>query len=326
MTASELGRLARDRRQLSRELHLPSAFYGNAAALKRYAGIPPRTRLKVAIEHGIVFTDFVWGVDLQAAVPTFMCASPARAERYAALASDDRIAVPIGPMIMYAPPRPTPQPPRRLVAFPAHSTHHVDAVYDVERFARRLERYRADWDDIEVCVYWRDVLRGAHEIYRDRGFRCVTAGHIYDPAFLTRLRAILEGATVVASNEIGSYLVHAVALERPVWLQSGDIDYVAQSQAVLERDRADGPGRDDLSSELRELFAEEREDVSDEQRTAIDEFAGLASHRSPDEMRRLLTEAEERYRAAASMARRGADAMRADAVYALSKLRLLRTG
>lgn len=325
MDAAMLERLASDRPQRTRELHLPSAFYGHADALRRYAGLPRRKRLKVAIEHGVGLTPSVWDVDLEAAVPTFVCASPERAARYTELASADRVAVAIGPMILYAPRSEPDAATRRLVAFPAHSTHHVDAVYDVDRFARRLERRRGDWDEIEVCVYWRDILRGVHHAYLERGFRCVTAGHMYDPAFLTRLRAILERATVVTSNEIGSYLFYAVALDRPVWVEPDEVDYVADP-AVLDRDRATAPEWGALSTRLRELFVPERDAVGDEQRATVDALAGLRFHRSPADVGQLLAAAEARYRAWASPPRRAAAVVRAEGLRALAGVRTLRGG
>ena len=67
----------------------------------------------------------------------------------------------------------------------------------------------------------------------------MTAGHIYDAGFLPRMRAILEGATTVISNEVGSFLFYAVALGRPVWLVDEDVSYRAESAEILRRDQAD---------------------------------------------------------------------------------------
>jgi hypothetical protein len=240
------------------------------------------------------------------------------------VASPDRIAVPIGPMILYATPPPAPQPGRRLVAFPAHSTHHVDAVYDVARFAERLEGIRVGWDEVRVCLYWRDVLRGAHHAYLERGFECVTAGHIYDPAFLARQRGILEGAAAVISNEVGSFIFYAVALGRPVWLIDADVRYEAASADILRRDQADQGEWPALATAIRSAFAAEPTEVTADQLALVEEHAGLSSHRSPVEMAALLAEAEERYRDWAPPLRRVRDRLAVAAAGALSRANSVR--
>ncbi len=322
MSTGELERLARDRELVTRELHPPSAFYGHAEALRRYAGLSPRARPKVAIEHGVSFTQFVWELDVEAAVPTFLCAAPRRAARFAEVAPADRVAVPIGPMISYAEPAAAPDPGRRtLLAFPAHSTHHLDAVYDIEQFARRLEERRGDWDTIRVCLYWKDVVRGTHRAYAERGFECVTAGHIYDPEFLQRLRAILTGATAVISNEVGTYLFYAVALGKPVWIVDDDVDYAAESAAIISRDRSDPAEWDELTAAIRTTFAGEPAEPTADQMALVEDLAGLSSHHTPAQMRALLAEAEQRYRAFAAPARRVRDRARAEAGHVLGAVR-----
>lgn len=318
MTAEELERLARDRPQITRELHAPSAFYGHADALKRHAGLPSRARPKVAIAHG-VGSGHVWDVDASARVPTYLCASPHQARRYSEIASGDRVAEPIGPMILYAQAPPEPPSARRLVAFPAHSTHHVDAIYDVGRFADRLDEVRREWDEVQVCVYWRDVLRGAHRAYIERGFECVTAGHIYDRRFLDRLRKTLAGATSVISNEVGSFLFYAVAMGRPVWVVDDQVRYRAESAAVLRRDQADQDEWAVLSETFRAAFAVERAEPTLEQIALVEEHSGVSHHREPAEMRELLAEAEQRYRRRTPLLGRASDRLGVAAAEALAR-------
>ena len=324
MTRTELERLARDRPLVTRELHPPSAFYGHIEALKRYAGMPPRSRPKVAIAHGVYLTDFVWDVDVGARVPTYLCASEHQARIYSA-AAPTRTALAVGPTVLYAPRSDQEGRPdgRVLVAFPAHSTHHVDAVYDVARFADRLKAIKDDWDQIRVCMYWRDVLRGAHLPYLERGFECVTAGHIYDAGFLTRLRRILEGATAVVSNEVGSFVFQAVALGRPVWLVDDEVGHHA-APAILRRDAPDPNEWDEASTTIRAAFAEEQAQPTAEQLALAERYATPSAHRSPGEMASLLAQAESRYRDFAGPAERASHRLRVAGDYALARARSLR--
>ena len=210
--------MAADRALATVEVHASNDFYGHATVLKEYAGLPPKRPLKAAIEHGAPVTDLIWQVDLQTRMPLFLCAARERAERYNKLAGGGRRGEAIGPMIAYAHAvGDTQKEPdcRRLVVFPAHSTHHVQANYDVAEFVARLAPYRDDWDEVQVCLYWRDVTLGTHRRYIENGFGCVTAGHMYDPRFLRRLRAILEGADAVVSNEMGSHMLYAIRSINP---------------------------------------------------------------------------------------------------------------
>ena len=301
MRVEELERRAADRPLDTVEVHASNDYYGHATLLKAYAGLPPKRPLKAAIEHGAPVTELIWEVDLQTRMPLFLCAARERAERFNELASGGRHAEAIGPMIAYARAvGDTKKEPgrRRLVVFPAHSTHHVRANYDVAEFAARLGAYRNDWDEVQICLYWRDVTLGTHRPYIENGFDCVTAGHMYDPRFLGRLRSILEGADAVVSNEMGSHVLYATLIDRPAWLLRQPIEYSARSQEILERDGASSRHRaEGTIGRLRELFAEAHGAVTTEQRELVAELVGLREMRTREQIRGLLLDAEQRYRA-----------------------------
>ncbi|HVW19107.1 MAG TPA: hypothetical protein VHB30_12750 [Solirubrobacteraceae bacterium] len=294
MMEEELRRLAADRPLHTRELQAPNDFYGIAAMLKRHAGVSPRAALKAAVEHGISVSSYVWELDVEGPLPTFLGAGPQRVQAYLEAAEPGRAAEAIGPLVLYAPaPRPVERPARRLLAIPAHSTHHVTVDYDAEAFAAWLGELRGDFDEVVVCLYWRDVQRGAQEAYRRAGLRCATAGHIYDPLFMTRMRALLESAAVVATNRFGSHVAYAVALDRPVWYRAQPVERTAL-EALPESKAA--PEWLATAEQIAARFARPVDAVTDEQREALDPFAGFERHRSPEELRRLLADAAQRYR------------------------------
>ncbi|MGH3049413.1 MAG: hypothetical protein ACRDLK_04585, partial [Gaiellaceae bacterium] len=218
MNSRDISELARSRNLRTRELWPFNAYYGHADVLRAYAGIPGREPLKTAIEHGII--PFVRSdPDLATWLPRYFCASPAQACFFEEHALHGARPVATGPLILYAtalaPPPPATK--RRLVYFDAHSTRYVSASYDVDSAIARLTALRDGFDEVVVCLYWRDVQRGRAELYLRRGFRCVTAGHIFDPRFLFRLAEIIASASVVLTDNLGSHLLYALALERPVW-------------------------------------------------------------------------------------------------------------
>lgn len=294
MEDGELQALVRDRHQRTPEVHPPSDFYGHAAALKRYAGLPAERPLAAVVEHGPPPAPYVWELDARAPFPTFLCAGEQQAELYKRRRHGGT-AVPIGPMIHYAAPGPPPPRPRgRLLVFPAHSTHYVKSVYDAPAFARTLAGYRDRFSEITVCLYWKDALHGAAVPYRAEGFDVVSAGHMFDLGFLSRLRALLDGADVVASNQYGSYVPYAVALGRPVWLLQQDVELVGREKD-LARDTLGRDVFEDATREIRRRFSEESDEVTDEQRTVLDPFCGFGHVRAPEEVRALLDDARERY-------------------------------
>lgn len=297
MKVEELHALARDRPLRTREIHWPNDYYGHADALKRYAGISPKRPLKAVVEHGLTpLVDDVWELDVRSPLPVLLCSGRQRAEELAQRSRPGALVIPIGPLVHYSSKQPAlPRSGDCLVAFPAHSTHHVRLEYDALRFARKLASYRSDFSRVRVCLYWRDVLRGMASAYRAEGFECVTAGHIYDRAFLPRLRRILESADTVVTNHFGTYVPYAIALGRPVWVVEQAVRRVASPEALARYTTS--PDRwqnavDDIPS----LFPEGTVHVTDEQRARLDPFSGFDEVRGQEALRAILDDAAERYR------------------------------
>ncbi|RQV98375.1 hypothetical protein EH220_03425, partial [bacterium] len=218
---TNLAELAKDRELLTSELFMPNDFYGHAALLKQYCGLSREDSLKASIEHALFFNDYAWEVELQCDLPAMLVTSPLR---FAPLRKRTKKAIfAIGPMILYAPNALSCEAldserkrlGKSLLVMPSHSTHHITAQYDIESYCRYLERAGREFDSVRVCLYWKDVLLGRDASYRAAGFECVTAGHMFDPLFLPRLRSILECATVVTSNVCGTHVGLCVALRRP---------------------------------------------------------------------------------------------------------------
>ena len=299
MSPAELRALARDRPLVTSELHPFNAFYGHAAILKAYAGLPPDRPLKVLIEHGFSTHDAIPELEHRPRLPVYLCQSERRA-RLADKAGARGLA--IGPLILYADALATPRPARertRLLLFPAHSAHFSRVRYDVARFLRSIEEFAAGFDELQVCLYWRDVLLGMAEPYEALGLPVVTAGHIFDPSFLCRLRDILAAADAIATNEVGTHIPYAVALGRTAYLVEQETvtenePWIApDSLAIYEREQGDPPP---LLREARRVFAEPTRVVTATQREFVERSAGMRLVRTPPELRNLLLDAEATYR------------------------------
>jgi hypothetical protein len=305
MDAAELVRLARDRRESTPEIYSPNDFYGHAEALKAYACLPSQQPLKAVVEHGPSPAPELWDLDVAAPLPTFLCAGDMRAELYRAQAASGRQAIPIGPLIQYAG-RTQPRPRGRLLAFPTHSTHHLKVASDGAAFAKTLARYRGRFDDVHMCLYWKDILDGADAPYRAEGFTCTTAGHMYDHAFIHRLHSILNAADTIVTNRFGTHVIYAVAMGRPVWMVPQQVSY-GSDRATIERYAKAVDTWQPAVDEIAPLFEPESGEVTDEQRERLAPIAGFEHVRSPEALREVLRDAEERYRRASGPATRLAD-------------------
>jgi hypothetical protein len=303
MTSDPLLELCRDRPLVTPEFHPPNDYYGHASLLKRYAGLPGGRPLKVAIQHGVHLNDYIWDADLNTEMSLFLCSGEPHARAYERKTGGRKRAIAIGPLCRYVREADsTPPPERCLLAFPCHSTHRVRAVFDAHAFADQVERLGREFDRVVVCIYWRDVLDGLHRTFQARGFECVSAGHMYDFDFLPRLARIVRSASMVLTNEVGTQILIATLMGKPVLLRRTDVHYVAPLP-VLAVDAPPSLEHPRVQHILR-LFAEPRTEPSAEQRRLIEDLSGAAHVRSPRELRDILEEAEQDYRRGLTPARR----------------------
>ena len=320
---AQLRDLARDRRLVTPELHEANDYYGHATVLKAYAGLPPNHSLKAVIEHGPPIAGrWLWNPDVLSRLPVVLCASARRAREFTEVMAASREAIPIGPPIAYTDGGLSPDPPaeRRLLVFPLHSSHLYTTEFDIDGFAAMIEREGAGFDSVEVCLYWRDVLLGAAEPYRARGFDCSTAGHMFDPEFLPRFREIVTRATAVVTNGIGTHLLYAALLDRPTWLVG---ETARDRRPAGSRAAANVAGGFDEAAfkAVTGAFENPTDSLTPSQREIVAEFTGAEHVHSPDALREILHDADERYRRAVPAWRRLVSATRRQWLWRAGRLR-----
>lgn len=183
---------------------------------------------------------------------------------------------------------------KNLLAFPCHSTHHVDVNYDISEYCRFLESIGKNFNKIRICLFWKDILRGYARIYSDFGFDCVTAGHMYDPLFLPRLKSIICTATISTSMACGTSVAYCVIMGKPHFVKDMQCNYNAASKEILLRDTQ---GEITFNAEpiLQAAFGELRDDITDKQKELVDRYWGTSSFRTVEEIRTILSIAEDMY-------------------------------
>lgn len=309
--------LARERELMTHEIHTFNAFYGHDRVLKSHAGLPEQQPLKAMIEHGLIPVDEVPELSLRVDLPVYLCPSPRRARIFEKATGGRKKAVPIGPLIAYAAALAGPPDDqtrrRRLLVFPAHSSHFQTVHYDRRALLDALAAWEQEFDEVQVCLYWKDVLLGSDAFYRERGYDCVTAGHIFDPQFLFRLLEILRGASAGVTNQVGTHIVYSVALDRPIWFVPQEVDFVnvagtpAGVAELWEREKGEPTA---VMQALMRHFVEPVHAVTEEQRAAMSDFTGIEHVRVPRELRAILEEAETAYRRQVPRRQRLEDAVR----------------
>ena len=288
---ADLDALSADRPMVGFETHPPNAYYGHADLLKRFCGAPIGRPISVAIPHGVRLDDSFGPADFPECFPVCLVPSEARAEILRPRL--DREFHAIGPMIHYAEPLLSPAETaavrarlgRTLLVFPTHSTHWVDTDVDQAAFFKTIERWAVGFQTVLICVYWKDVLRGIAPAYREADWHCLTAGHIYDPLFLPRLRSLIELADVTAANNLGTHLGYAVHLEKPCWLEVMPV-----SRTAKQAFRRIGVVRDEPI--YQEVFGTQDLAISPAQRALVETRWGSGAVRTADEIRALLEKGE----------------------------------
>lgn len=202
------------------ELQPVNDWYGHATVLKRFLGLPNPYQFKFVIEHGTYFSDQVADIELESNLPSFVTYSEYRAK---VLKKYRPHTFAIGPLVHYAPHYLTDDELKKekrrlgktLLFFPSHSLIGLINDYDVNWSYKKIMSIAKDFDTIRVCIYWKDVLLGKHKYYQSKGLECVTAGHILDPLFLSRIKSIIHTADLTVSNDASSPLSYCIYMNKP---------------------------------------------------------------------------------------------------------------
>lgn len=183
---------------------------------------------------------------------------------------------------------------KNLLAFPSHSVYYADVQYDARGFISLLKEQQKKFDSVRVCIYWRDYQRGLAKVYEEAGFECVCCGHIYDPFFLERQRALLEIADATISNAVGSYVGHSVYLDKPHWMIPEKFEFKDLDNKGFGKRESDFMNASPNYQQLREAFADNSEyRITQAHRDVVDKYWGISCIKTPEEMRALIEKAYE---------------------------------
>ncbi len=136
-----------------------------------------------------------------------------------------------------------------------------------------------------VCLHWQDYARGRAKPFMSRGLPLVSAGHFNDQEFLYRLLHLLSRHRYAASNDVASNLLYAVAAGVPYFLV-GETPELTISPGFESQAETFKPVPEihERVAEVRELFLEPVDEITDAQREMAEYHLGASRFKSPDSL------------------------------------------
>ena len=275
-------------------------FYGFYSVLAKYINKPKLKKL-ITNEHGFIFSSYVSNnFFTKSIVLTF---SDYREKLLLKKYGNKLNVVKIGPYIHYADSilsclqkeELKKELGKTLLVFPFHSIDGVLSSFDVSNFIEKIDEYKIinNFDNVLVCLYWKDIQIGRAEKYLSKGYKVTTAGHIYDIYFLNRLRTIIELSDFVLSNELGTYIGYCLCLNKQIRLinqkseftfELGNEDHInRQSFLAVENHFSEYNRLQDKLQEILSIDNKKQEDLQ-----FINELFGLQYLKSPVEMMKYI--------------------------------------
>ena len=226
MYGEDLLKITKDRDQITPEIHKPNDFYGNAKMFKEYTGLPLNYPLKLAITHAPYFPKIMWDRDLLCPYP-FHLTSSEEARSIAQKTYPRKKFFAFGPHIAYASLNYAPDIighikqglGKNLLVFLPHSCHHIAVQYDAQAIMRKIHEIGKEFSSITVCLYWKDTTQELIDLCTSHGLACVSAGHMFDLRFMSRLKTILHCADAVATWGYTSAVIYACYLKKPIMVR-----------------------------------------------------------------------------------------------------------
>ena len=193
--------------------------YGFNEIIKQYARFPWYLSLPAHFEHG--WSPAILDTDLSTKKPLMLVFSKRKASDWQKV-SEIPVAVIGSPFRLFRKLNHIRQKEnaRGTVVFPAHSTYGIKNHFEVDKYCKELKQLPEKFQPITICLFWHDFVDKSSDIYRQNGFRVVSAGRKFTIGlnFVRNFYEILSSHKYSSSNEIGSHTFYAVDFGLPFFL------------------------------------------------------------------------------------------------------------
>lgn len=294
----DIEKLAKDFPYYPTDHPIDNHLYGISATLKKFAGF--NRKINAFIEHGVFWGEQIQADSRNSFVPSIITFSNTRKEHLIAGGIRKRIE-PIGPYIWYADGVIGQQEfsslknelGKVLLVYPPHSTKNLEMDYSINAFIRKIEELRSGFDTVVVSLYFIDVYRKELlRVFRGKGYKIVTSGHRFDPAFSSRQRTIIDLSDFTMSSSVGTHVGYCVALGKPHYICDVEIgrkpktdvgDHFLQTGDKL-------PIRLAEKGEVHTCFSKYSATITQNQIDIVDKYWGLKKLKTREQLSELLTD------------------------------------
>lgn len=264
--------------------------YGFNKIIKKYSGFPWYLPLPAHMEHGWTSYSKALRTDLQTNKPLMLVFNRHRYNLWRK-ESDIPVAIMGAPYVHFKNLYKVEKSPlaKGTIAFPGHSTFDVDCQYKINEYCQALKELPKSFQPVTVCLYYLDYITPKADIYRQAGFKVVTAGpNISDSLkFPSNLYRLLRQHKYATSNSVGTNAFIAVDFGMPFFVLGDKPKLNSQSDMNVKDQSRIGPSA--LSEQARELFSTGPVKViSKEQKAFAARQVGVQDCLSSAELGRLL--------------------------------------
>jgi hypothetical protein len=177
------------------------------------------------------------------------------------------------------------------VVFPGHSTYDLKSRYSIENLCHQLKSLPKEFQPVTICLFWLDFIDKRANIYRQHGFRVVSAGPMISNSlsFVKNFYEILSSHKYAASNEVGSYTLYAVDLGLPFFLIGEKT--ILENKGKKDVNVAESSSQEDTTygKKVVSLFTTgPLTSIKPEQTQFVAEETGLNDRLTSDQMRTLF--------------------------------------
>ncbi len=299
---TDIKSLSQNRPLITSEIDKLNDSYGHAFILKKYAGIKEEYQIKGVLEHSVMLMDQVWLGDLSIPLPVHFTFSSYRFSYLRQFTNKALFA--IGPSIHYAAPQFSREEINQmrealgntLLVFLPHSSIQILVEFHHDRILPYLKRFEKEYENILICIGWRDVQRGIDAPYKAEGYTCVTAGHVFDRNFLPRLKSLIMLSSHTMSFGFGTHVGFCIHLGKPHWISPIEMPVSAPdkiSKTAMYHGTPLGVGQ---GKYFIKFFREPRDDISPEQKDLVELWWGCNEVRNPAGLRELFSIAEDMFK------------------------------
>lgn len=294
----DLKKLCTDRPLETNEIYWLNAVYGLDWILKEYANLPYDEPLKAVIPHGIYLTeDVIIDPDATADLPVILCRSLHEYRGYQKLIMKygfNKLVLYSACPFLYVVEllKHVPKPERKgTIFFLPHSTPYMTLQTDFEALAEELESLEDKYQPVTVCAYWSDVNLDHHVPFQQRGFKIVSAGHMYDPRFLFRFYHLCSTHRYSTSNALGSHLFYSIK-SGCSYFHLEKISCAYKTEEPNQQKYIEKWSSVEENSDLPSLFKFPPSERNKEQIKIADYYLGTDHFKSPDELLHQLNQAK----------------------------------